>query len=326
MISSHFSSFNFSLRRALDHPAIDLLAPARLVDVRLAGGRVGAVLVEHPDGRREEITCRAALLATSGFGADPSRVRRHIPEIAGATYHGSEWALGDALAIGERLEARTGYLDAYQGHAAVALPAGTLVGWATVMHGGFMVNVGGSRFGDETRGYSEYAALLAAQPEGSGWLVFDQRIHDACLRFRDFADTVASGALVWADDVAALARATGLPVHPLRDTFAAAGGSAAGGADAFGRTHWEAPLAPPFAAVRVSPCLFHTQGGLAVDGCARVYGADGQTIGGLYAAGGAAMGISGHGAAGYLAGNGLLPALGLAYLATGDVATRAAAD
>jgi fumarate reductase flavoprotein subunit len=43
-------------------------------------------------------------------------------------------------------------------------------------------------------------------------------------------------------------------------------------------------------------------------------------IDGLYASGGAAEGISGHGAAGYLAGNGLLPALGLAYLAADHLA------
>jgi fumarate reductase flavoprotein subunit len=57
-----------------------------------------------------------------------------------------------------------------------------------------------------------------------------------------------------------------------------------------------------------------------VDGNARVLRLDGTAIEGLFASGGAAMGISGHGAAGYLAGNGLLPALGLAYLAADVVA------
>jgi fumarate reductase flavoprotein subunit len=41
----------------------------------------------------------------------------------------------------------------------------------------------------------------------------------------------------------------------------------------------------------------------------------GEVIHGLYAAGGAAVGISGHGSDGYLAGNGLLAAFGFAYLA-----------
>jgi fumarate reductase flavoprotein subunit len=35
----------------------------------------------------------------------------------------------------------------------------------------------------------------------------------------------------------------------------------------------------------------------------------------MFAAGGAAIGMSGHGASGYLAGNGLLAALGLGYIA-----------
>jgi fumarate reductase flavoprotein subunit len=70
----------------------------------------------------------------------------------------------------------------------------------------------------------------------------------------------------------------------------------------------------------VAPALFHTQGGLRVDGSARVLDRSGAPIRGLYASGGAAMGISGHGAGGYLAGNGLLPALGLAFLAAEDVA------
>jgi fumarate reductase flavoprotein subunit len=93
-------------------------------------------------------------------------------------------------------------------------------------------------------------------------------------------------------------------------------------ADRFGRTVFPAELRSPYRAVRVLPALFHTQGGLLVDSSARVRHKDGGTVPGLYAAGGAAAGISGNGAAGYLAGNGLLPALGLAYLAAGHVAQQ----
>jgi hypothetical protein len=51
-----------------------------------------------------------------------------------------------------------------------------------------------------------------------------------------------------------------------------------------------------------------------VDGDARVP-ARGAAGPGLYAPGGAAVGMAGHGAAGCLAGNGRLAALGLGYLA-----------
>jgi fumarate reductase flavoprotein subunit len=300
-------------------PKIDVMVPARLVDV-LVDGAVRAVVVEMPDGRREEIETPAVLLATNGYGADPDLVARHCPEIADAVYHGSETSRGDALRIGEGLGAATAFLDAYQGHAALAQKSATLVGWATVMHGGVLLDLTGRRFGDETTGYSEYAAVLAGRPEATGWLVFDRRVHDACLPFTDFRQSVESGALVWADDAEALAKATGLPAGEVADELAAL--ARGGGADRFGRTDFEAPLEPPYAAVRVVPALFHTQGGLVVDGAARVLRPGGSPIPGLYASGGAAASISGHGASGYLAGNGLLSALGLAFLAADNVVSR----
>jgi fumarate reductase flavoprotein subunit len=307
-------------------PRIDLMAPARLVDVLVDGaGAVRAAVVELPDGTREEIDTPAVLLATNGYGADRELVARHCAEIADAVYHGSETSRGDALRIGTALGAETAYLDSYQGHAALAQKSATLVGWATVMHGGVLLDLGGRRFGDETTGYSEYAAVLAARPGATGWLVFDRRVHDACLPFTDFRQTVESGALVWADDAEALAKATGLPAGEveaeLTGTAALARGEGRGDEDGdrFGRTAFEAPLQPPYAAVRVVPALFHTQGGLVVDGSARVLRPGGSPVPGLYASGGAAAGISGHGASGYLAGNGLLPALGLAFLAADHV-------
>jgi fumarate reductase flavoprotein subunit len=301
---------------------IDVLLPARLVDVRLDDeGRVRAAVVETPDGGSEEIPTPAVLLATNGYGADRDLVGRYLPEIAQAVYHGSEASRGDALRIGGELGAATAYLDAYQGHGALAARSSTLVGWATVMHGAVIVGQDGRRFGDETTGYSEYAAVIARQPGARGWIVLDQRIHDACLPFTDFRQTIEGGALVWADDVTRLAAAAGLPADALAEELATTAALARGEAqDRLGRTFFEAELAPPYAAVQVVPALFHTQGGLVVDEHARVTREDGSVIEGLYASGGAAEGISGHGAAGYLAGNGLLPALGLAYLAADHLA------
>lgn len=306
------------------HPNIEFLVPARLTDVGLdSAGRVSAAVVTDPAGNQETIFTTAVLLATNGYGADRDLVERYMPEIAAATYHGSETSRGDGLRIGQKLGAATAYLDAYQGHGAVAAGASTLLGWATIMYGGVMLDRAGRRFGKETSGYSEFGPLLAARPGAVGWVVYDQRVHDLCLSFTDFRQCVEAGVEVWANDAAALARALDLPedavVAELAEARAAARGETE---DRFGRTY-EAPLTPPFAAVKVLPALFHTQGGLVVDGGARVVREDGSVIGGLYASGGAANGISGHGASGYLAGNGLLAAFGLAYAAGTDAAGAA---
>lgn len=301
--------------RAEASPLIDFLVPAKLVDVIMTNGAVSGVVVETPGGI-EEIPTKAVLLATNGFGANAALVGEHVPEIAGAVYYGSDESTGTALSIGATLGAATGFLDAYQGHAALAMPSATLAGWATVMHGGFLVNEAGARFGNETNGYSEYAQESLLHANGRAWIIIDRRIFEACLPFQDFQDTVAMNGVRWAATAQELASLAGIDPEGLMRTLEQSEQSATGRvSDAFERTFWEAPLSGELGAIFVQPALFHTQGGLRVDGDARVLDDAGEAITGLYASGGAAMGISGHGAAGYLAGNGLLPALGLAYLA-----------
>jgi fumarate reductase flavoprotein subunit len=74
-------------------------------------------------------------------------------------------------------------------------------------------------------------------------------------------------------------------------------------------------LEAPYFGAKVTGALFHTQGGLRVDFDGRVLRENGTTVPNLYAGGGVAAGISGHGAGGYFSGNGLLTALGYGMLA-----------
>lgn len=294
---------------------ITFSAPLRLEQVLTDGGRAAGAVLTTPDGHRDDVTAGSVVLATGGFGADPELVRTHLPEIAGGLYHGGDGCRGDAVRIGERLGADLAGLDAYQGHGSVATPHNVLLTWATVMHGAMLLNAAGERFGDETTGYSEFGLKVVGQPGQVAWMVFDRRIHDACLPFADFGDLIDSGAVRWADGTADVAAVVGAPEQRVAATLAAARAAATGvDTDPFGRTWWEEPLRPPYAVVKVTGALFHTQGGLAVDENARVL-RGGVPIPGLYAAGGAAVGMSGSGADGYLAGNGLLAALGLGYLA-----------
>jgi fumarate reductase flavoprotein subunit len=302
-------------------PAVQLVVPARLADVALGEDGVEAD-VTAPDGTVERVRAGALVLATGGFGADPALVRELIPEIAEGLYFGGDGCHGDALRIGRGLGLDVGYLDAYQGHGSVAVPQNVLCTWATVMHGAVIVNGAGERFGDETVGYSEYGRRVLDQPGHEAWLILDGRIDAACRSFRDYQDLLAQGGVRWAEDVDELARTTGLPVAALAATLDRAAAAATGaGADAHGRAAVGGVLAPPYGWVRITGALFHTQGGLLVDGDARVLRA-GAAVPGLYAAGGAAAGMSGHGADGYMAGNGLLAALGLGFLA-GSHAARA---
>ncbi|WP_218024289.1 FAD-dependent oxidoreductase [Nocardia speluncae] len=312
------------VQRAQAHPRIELIAPMSLRNVLTTGGRITGVEIATPDGNSENLTTRAVLLATNGFGADRGLVRHHLPEIAGAHYHGGQFSRGDALRIGGDLGADSAFLDAYQGHAALSSRSQTLIGWATVVHGGVIVDSTGRRFAPETTGYSEFAAILAGRPGGAGWIIIDEHIEELCSVFDDFRTVAESGSLIRSATATGLAESIGVPATALDDELAATRRAAAGEEpDRQGRTDTRHPLTAPYIAIAITPALFHTQGGLVVDEHARVL-AGGAPIPGLYASGGAAIGISGHGAGGYLAGNGLITALGLAFLAAEHVSSAVA--
>jgi fumarate reductase flavoprotein subunit len=301
----------------------DLLAGTRLTGLT-RGDDGWACETTDPVGASEQLTAGSVVLATGGFGADKELVARYLPEIVEGVYFGGDGCVGDGLRFGTALGADTSCLDAYQGHGSLAASQGTLTTWATVMHGAVLVNRDGRRFGDETVGYSEYATKVLDQPGAEAFVVLDERVDGLCRDFRDYLDLREQGGVRWAADVAKLAGLIGAPVDTLQETLDQAAAAAAGKAsDPFGRTDFAAPLVAPLGVVRVTGALFHTQGGLLVDGRARVL-AGGSPLDGLYAAGGSAVGISGHGAGGYLAGNGLLAALGLGYLAGTDAVARLA--
>ena len=195
----------------------------------------------------------------------------------------------------------------------MAHPHGILITWATITEGGFQVNTEGRRFSDESKGYSEQAARVVSQPGGVAFSIFDARIADIARQFEDFRLAEGQGALVMAGSWDDMAGKLGLDAATLSTTMAAVDAlKIAGARDAFGRDFAQVPrLTAPYCAVRVEGALFHTQGGLQVNAEAQVLRPDGSTIPGLYAAGGAACGVSGPEASGYLSGNGLLTAVAL---------------
>jgi fumarate reductase flavoprotein subunit len=160
-------------------------------------------------------------------------------------------------------------------------------------------------------GYSEQAHAVAAQPGGVAWTIYDRRCEEPALTFRDYHRVLESGVVTTGETVDDLARACGLPAGALAETLAEVEAVTRGHApDRFGRVFdGTPPLQPPFRAVRVRAALFHTQGGLAIDTRARVLDRAGRPLPGLFAAGGAARGLSGPAAWGYLGGNGLLTAV-----------------
>lgn len=312
------------LLTAAEAAGIDLLTDARAVDLHVDDQkRVQAVSFERPNGSRECVGCQALLLACNGYGGDVELVARHLPAVRDALYYGHEGNQGDAVRWGEAMGASLRDLGAYQGHGSLATPHQTLISWALMMRGGVQINNAGRRFSNEHGGYSEQAAKVLAQPGRTVWAVFDKPIHDAALEFEDYRNAQEAGAIRIFDSRTAMAESLDLPLDALEQTFTEMQQSAESEQpDAFGRTF--APdtlLSAPYYAVRVTGALFHTQGGLEIDGNGHVLDLAGNPFPNLFAAGGAARGVSGSGDSGYLSGNGLLSAVVMGAIA-GRAATR----
>jgi fumarate reductase flavoprotein subunit len=309
------------LRRAVtDHRRAELIEDASVAGlIADEGGAARGVVVDRA-GRIERVGARKVILAANGFAADRSMLARYCPEVASAYYFGGEGNTGEAIRWGQALGGAVAFMDAYQAHASVAVPHGILITYAVITEGGIQVNRAGRRFGDETTGYSEHALRVLAQPEGLAWNVYDERLHRLALGFEDYRQALDAGAVVTASTGTALAAILGLPGQALDATLAEYRLAAeARRVDAFGRRDCRR-LEPPFYGVKVTGALFHTQGGLVVDAGARVLRADGAPVPDLYAGGGTAAGLSGHGPGGYFSGNGLLTALGYGMLAGRDAA------
>jgi fumarate reductase flavoprotein subunit len=292
------------------HPVVGLITE---------GDVVVGVHVEPVTGEPYRVMATSVILAANGYGNNKNLLNRWMPEIAEASYFGAPGSTGEAVSWSEDLGAALANVSAYQGYAAVANPAlGLLLSWTTIEMGAVIVTPSGQRVGDESRGYSGFASILLEHGE-TAFAVFDTTIRDYVLENEPrFVRLFNDGLIIEVPNVKELAEFIGCDSPTLGDTIVSAARAASGEkADDFGRIDFGfGPLQAPYCVAKISPGLFHTQGGVRVDAHARVIRPDGSPIAGLFAGGGVAAGVSGlSGAEGYASGNGLLTAVGLGYLA-----------
>jgi fumarate reductase flavoprotein subunit len=306
------------LRAAADAAGVLVLTQAQVTALHADDmGRINSLSYSQPDGVTGHLNCDAVILACNGFGGNADMVKQHLPAMKDAQYAGHVGNDGSAVVWGLQLGAALADMGAYQGHGSWAIPQGSLISWALMMEGGVQINALGQRFHDETQGYSEAAVQVLNQSEGVAWNVFDNQLLRFAQDFPDFVAAQAAGAVKSAADVASLAAIVGCPVETLANTLSAVNPNNA--KDAWGRTFKRA-LEAPFHAIKVTGALFHTQGGLNINAQCQVLKPHGEPLPNLYAAGGAARGVSGAEVWGYLSGNGLLSAIAGGHIAALAVA------
>ncbi len=274
--------------------------------------------LRHPEG-----ACHAThlMLAGGGFGAAPNLVAEFIPEMARALHSGAASQNGTTIALARAWGAALGGMDGYQGQGHTHPDGRTRLGMSIPTLGGIMLNHTGARFVREDIGPSALAAKVLAQPGQQALEVFDAAIEKRLGNHSAYAAARAAGRVMEADTLEMLAQRAQVPLAALRDSVLLAQLCAQGEAtDPLGRAHFAQVLQPPFRASWVTGSLAHTQGGILTDGDGRVLDIELRAMQGVYAAGGCAAGLSGHGGDGYLPGNGIAQSFALALRAVEHLA------
>ncbi|WP_433135899.1 FAD-dependent oxidoreductase [Actinomadura nitritigenes] len=272
-------------------PAVDLVSDD--------GGVTGVVIAQN--GSLQRVRAGAVVLATDGFAADQTLVKRYLPHLGTPFYGGVSTSTGDALAWAGRLGAQVRNMGAGLRSGLVVVDHGTRVSPALPFNGAVLVNTDGERFVDEeSKGYSSMAGVLQRQPGERAAMIWDATAMLATRESEMMRESLAAGAV----------RDCGT----LDDLAACLGRTAAETGRALAPLPGRRGLTAPYHLAWVTHGLLATQGGLVIDPSGRVLDGAGEPIPGLFAGGGAACGLAGPHSDGYLSGNGLLSAFGMGWI------------
>ncbi|WP_339488232.1 FAD-dependent oxidoreductase [Pseudomonas sp. EL_65y_Pfl2_R95] len=343
------------LARSATDLGVQLIDSAPALRLLEENGQICGAVLGGTAGERT-VRARAVLLATGGFPNDPGRRQALFPRAEHEHLAlPPKSCSGDGLRLGEMVGGQVS--DDLQSPVAwapvskVPYPDGSVGHFPHIIERGKPGIIGvlknGKRFVNEAHGYYDYVSAMIEQvPETEelcSWLICDHRFQRRYgLGFARPAPLpvgphVRNGYLKRGATLAQLAQACGIDAQGLEQTVQRFNQGARNGEDpefgrgstAFNRKNGDplhkgknpcvAPIEKgPFYAVKVQPGCFGTFAGLRTDGNARVLGASGEPIPGLYAAGADMASIMG----GFYPSGGinLGPAMTFGYIAACHVA------
>lgn len=292
------------LKTACRKENIEIRTSNKVTDLLSAvDGSVTGVRVQNADGSSYTLTAQSVIIATGGFGANIAMVAKQQPSLSGFATLNHPGATGDALGWVTAIGGATVQMANIQIHPTAEATNHVLITEAVRGNGAILVNHEGRRFCNEMDTRDVVSAAILAQSQGEALLVFDQEVRKSLASIETYS---SQHLLSEGNTIAELAGAVSVPAETLSQTISRYNTQQKAGRDEdFGRIATAMPVSletPPFYAVRVTPAIHHTMGGLSVNTQTQVLRADGTPIVGLYAAGEVTGGLHG---ANRLGGNGV---------------------
>ncbi|MBQ7221723.1 MAG: flavocytochrome c [Synergistaceae bacterium] len=270
---------------------ITLLTETTATSIMTKDGKVSGVEATNR-GAKVTVNAKAVVIAAGGFGANLKMVARLNPALAGFMTTNAPGINGDGITMAQELGAATVDMKQIQIHPTVQYDSSNLITEGLRGDGAILVNINGKRFIDEVLTRDVVSKAEIEQPESYAWLVIDQKMVDDSLLIQGY---ISKGYTFKGETYEELAKTLGIPADVFAKTMNDWNGYVKARKDPdFGRTSFIEPLdKAPFYAIKVTPGIHHTMGGIRIDGRARVLKADGTVIPGLFAAGEVTGGVHG---------------------------------
>ena len=255
-------------------------------------GKISGVKAKGSSGNTVEVKAPMVIVATGGFAANMEMVEKYQPSLKGYMSTNAAGALGQGITMAEAVGADTVDMDQIQIHPTVTTNDAHLITEGLRGDGAILVNQEGLRFTDEVETRDAVSKAEIEQTNSQVYLVIDNKMVEKSAVIQGY---IKSGYTVTGEDAKSLAKAMGVPEEAFEKTITEWNDSVAKKEDtAFGRTSFAEPLdTAPFYAIKVTPGVHHTMGGLRINGLTEVLDKDGNAIPGLFAAGEVTGGVHG---------------------------------
>lgn len=308
------------LEKNLQDRNVQFLFDTTANEIIMKDGKAVGIKATGKDGNKVTINAKSVVIATGGFGANAEMVEKYKPELKGFATTNAEGAQGQGIDMATAVGAATVDMDQIQIHPTVHIEEdgnAHLITEGLRGDGAILVNAEGKRFYDEVSTRDKVSAAIIAQPEKSAWLVVDQSMVD---KSAVIAGYIKSGYTVTGATYEELAKAMGVDEATFVSTMNTWNQAVEAKSDAeFNRTSFANPLtAAPYYAIKITPAVHHTMGGIVINPKAEVLNEKGEAISGLFAAGEVTGGVHG---ANRLGGNAVAD-----FTVFGRIAGQSAAD
>ena len=308
------------LEKNLQDRNVQFLFDTTANEIIMKDGKAVGIKATGKDGNKVTINAKSVVIATGGFGANAEMVEKYKPELKGFATTNAEGAQGQGIDMATAVGAATVDMDQIQIHPTVHIEEdgnAHLITEGLRGDGAILVNAEGKRFYDEVSTRDKVSAAIIAQPEKSAWLVVDQSMVD---KSAVIAGYIKSGYTVTGATYEELAKAMGVDETTFVSTMNTWNQAVEAKSDTeFNRTSFANPLtAAPYYAIKITPAVHHTMGGIVINPKAEVLNEKGEVISGLFAAGEVTGGVHG---ANRLGGNAVAD-----FTVFGRIAGQSAAD